>query len=60
MTYYDNGGFRQRLPFSWTALTDKHCRHPIAIMGVVDMFGQRLQNVSPNQDYLLDAYLPGN
>ena len=29
-------GFRQCLPFSWTTLRDKHCRHPIAIMGVVD------------------------
>ena len=28
-------GFRQCLPFSWTTLTGKHCRHPIAIMGVV-------------------------
>ena len=32
-------GFRQCLPFSWTTLRDKHCRHPIAVMGVVDMFG---------------------
>ena len=32
-------GFRQRLPFSWTTLRDKHCWHPIAVMGVVDMFG---------------------
>ena len=31
-------GFRQRLPFSWTTLRDKHCRHPIAVMGVVDTF----------------------
>ena len=34
-------GFRQCLPFSWTTLRGKHCRHPIAVMGVVDMFGQR-------------------
>ena len=33
-------GFRQCLPFSWTTLRDKHCRHPIAIIGVVDTFGQ--------------------
>ena len=33
-------GFRQCLPFSWTKLRGKHCRHPIAIMGVVDTFGQ--------------------
>ena len=32
-------GFRQCLPFSWTTLRDKHCRQPIAVMGVVDTFG---------------------
>ena len=32
-------GFRQCLPFSWTTLRDKHCQHPIAVMGVVDTFG---------------------
>ena len=32
-------GFRQCLPFSWTTLRDKHCRHPIVVMGVVDMLG---------------------
>ena len=32
-------GFRQCLPFSWTTLIGKHCRHPIAEMGVVDTFG---------------------
>ncbi len=32
-------GFRQCLPFSWTTLRGKHCRHPIAVMGVVDTFG---------------------
>ena len=32
-------GFRQCLPFSWTTLRGKHCRHLIAVMGVVDMFG---------------------
>ena len=31
-------GFRQCLPFSWTTLRGKHCRHPIAVMGVVDTF----------------------
>jgi hypothetical protein len=29
-------GFRQCLPFSWTTLRDKHCWHPIAVMGVVE------------------------
>ena len=28
-------GFWQCLPFSWKTLRGKHCRHPIAIMGVV-------------------------
>ena len=32
-------GFRQCLPFSWTTLRGKHCRYPIAVMGVVDTFG---------------------
>ena len=34
-------GFRHWLPFSWTTLRGKHCRHPIAVMRVVDTFGQR-------------------
>ena len=29
--------FRQCLPFSWTTLRGKHCRHHIAVMGVVDI-----------------------
>jgi hypothetical protein len=33
-------GFRQCLPFSWTTLRGKHCRHHIAVMGVVYTFGQ--------------------
>jgi hypothetical protein len=33
-------GFWQCLPFSWTTLIGKHCRHPIAVMGVVDTFEQ--------------------
>ena len=33
-------GFWQCLPFSWTTLRGKHCRHPIAVMGVVDTFGK--------------------
>ena len=32
--------FWQCLPFSWTTLRGKHCRHPIAVLGVVDTFGQ--------------------
>ena len=31
-------GFWQCLLFSWTTLRDKHCRHPITVMGVVDTF----------------------
>ena len=30
---------QQCLPFSWTTLRGKHCRYPIAAMGVVDTFG---------------------
>ena len=30
--------FRKCLTFSWTTLRDKYCRHPIAVMGVVDTF----------------------
>ena len=37
--HYGNGVFGNCLPFSWTTLRGKHCRHPIAVMGVVDMFG---------------------
>ena len=38
-------GFRQCLPISWTTLRGKLCRHPIAVMGVVDTFGQYLWNI---------------
>jgi hypothetical protein len=31
-------GFSAMFPFSWTTLRGKHCRHPIAVMGVVDTF----------------------
>ena len=31
--------FWQCLPFSWTTQRSKHCRHSIAVMGVVDTFG---------------------
>ena len=30
--------FRQCLPFSWTKFVGKHCRHPIALMGVAYTF----------------------
>ena len=32
---------RQCLPFNWTTLRGKHCRHPIVLMGVVDWCYQR-------------------
>ena len=32
-------GFWQCLPFNWTILRGKHCRHPITVMGAVDTFG---------------------
>ena len=35
-------GFRQCLPSSWTTLRDKHFWYPIAVMGVIDTFGQYL------------------
>ena len=37
-------GFRQCLPFSWTTLEGKHCRHPIALMVVVVMLEQNQLN----------------
>ena len=36
-------GFWQCLPFSWTTQRGKHCRHPIAVIGVVYTFGQSLE-----------------
>ena len=35
-------GFSAMFTFSWTTLRGKHCWHPIAIMGVVDLgkYGQ--------------------
>ena len=36
---YPQWGFWQCLPFSWTTLRGKHCRHTIVVMGVVDTFG---------------------
>ena len=32
--------FRQCLSFSWKTLRGKHCRHLIAVIGVLDTFGQ--------------------
>ena len=37
-TPFQQWGFRQCLPVSWTPLRDKLCRHPIAVMGVVDVW----------------------
>jgi hypothetical protein len=45
-------GFRQCLPFSWTALRGKHCQHPIAVMGVVDTFGHSISKGGKNQPTL--------
>ena len=52
-------GFRQCLPFSWTTLRGKHCRHPIAVMGVVDTFGHKslLWATSFSQSILLSTLL---
>ena len=38
-------GFWQCLPFSWTTLIGKHCRHPIAVMGDVDTFRRCLSSL---------------
>ena len=38
--HYGNKFFWQCLPFSWKTLRGKYCRHPIAVMGVVDAFRQ--------------------
>ena len=35
-------GFRKCLPVSWTTLRGKHFWHPIAVMEVVAMFGQKI------------------
>ena len=43
--------FRQCFSFSWTTLKDKHCRHSIAVMGFVDMFGPELLAKLPRQRY---------
>ena len=48
---YCQWGFWQYLPFSWTTLKDKHCRHSIAVMGFVDMFGPELLAKLPRQRY---------
>ena len=40
-TPFRQWGFRQCLPFRWTTLRGKNCRHPIAVMGVVDTFGHK-------------------
>ena len=41
--YYGNGVFGN--VFSWATLRGKHCRHPIDVMGVVDTFGQFVNNL---------------
>jgi hypothetical protein len=46
-------GFRQCLPFSWTTLRGKHCRHHIAVMEVVDTFGLCL-----NPHFIFDSHMP--
>ena len=38
--HYCNWVFGNVYLFSWTTLRGKHCRHPIAVMGVVDTFEQ--------------------
>ena len=50
-------GFRQCLPFSWTTLRGKHCWHPIAVLGVVDMFGPGVYGLT-NTVYTACKHLP--
>ena len=38
-------GFWQCLPFSWTSIKGKNCRHPIAVMGVVVPYVRALHNI---------------
>ena len=40
-------GFRQCLPFNWTTIRGKHCRH--LIMGVVDTFGHLMTKMFLNK-----------
>ena len=56
-------GFWQCLPFSWTTLRGKHCRHPIAIMRVVDRFRhcslkvlQQNKQINKDQPFLFERY----
>ena len=49
-------GFRQCLPFRWATLRGKHCRHPIAVMGVVNTFGH--SSVSVLRPQFLHFVLP--
>ena len=51
-------GFQQRLLFSWTTLRGKHCRHPIAIMGVVDTFGP--YNIHQKETWLATLKVSGS
>ena len=57
-------GFQQCLPFSWTTPGGKHCRHPIAVIVVVDTFKPGCSNlvevagvVSLEQNQLLTCYI---
>ena len=46
-SHYDDEVFGNIcVPFSWTTLRDKHCWHPIAVMGVVDRSEQVPVHVS--------------
>ena len=38
-TWLRQWGIWQCLPFSWATLRGIHCRHPVAVMGIVDMLG---------------------
>ena len=59
-TLLQQWGFRQCLPFSWTTLRGKHCWHPIAVMGVVDTFGQCQFRAGNTDDLIYLARKPPN
>ena len=51
-------GFGQCLPFSWTTLSGDHWRHPIAVMGVVDTFGQGVIMTRRRRNFITELTLP--
>ena len=44
-------GFRQCLPFSWTTLRGKHCRHPIAVVEAVNTIRHNYKQLHKVNDF---------